>query len=143
MMDVCKLCACAVGWQCTRVQKCLHVCVCVCVWVQVNECMHAYVCARHRWREYMQVHIFYMYLLMSLSNKLPCVLVSLYPCLCMRNKSLITDVSLTFSHLSSPVFGIVSALIFLLATTVTPAALTMKDHFPPGSFAGVNATNTG
>nr|KAG5692737.1 hypothetical protein BaRGS_033848 [Batillaria attramentaria] len=43
----------------------------------------------------------------------------------------------------SPIMGLVSAMFFLIATTVTPAAITMHDHLPPGLLAGVDAASTG
>ncbi|KAK7095326.1 nose resistant to fluoxetine protein 6-like [Littorina saxatilis] len=36
----------------------------------------------------------------------------------------------------SPIFGMVSAGVFLLVTSIVPGALTMRDHFPPGLIPG-------
>lgn len=43
----------------------------------------------------------------------------------------------------STLMGLASAMFLLVATTVTPAALTMKYHLPPGLLTQVDAQNTG
>lgn len=49
-------------------------------------------------------------------------------------KSILTLISLIHS---SRILGAISSAVFLLATIITPAVLTMRDHFSPGTVAAV------